>query len=206
MSTTHHLPKANGAFSRENKPQVVVRAGKHYVCSSCGTMVEIPADVVGQLVIAIDPAPKVEEPQQQPSTPVSKNADVSIGNSDDAAVERRSTLFAPAKPVAKRPKQKRFVGEMIDGLKVPSAGRLDRALAWVTFHLKVLDRQGSEIKRLKKLLKKESVPCPRPHGHAMKVAGHESRRPCRQEQASHAHEDVGMSPNTDPAKERGPPA
>ncbi|QDU74347.1 hypothetical protein Pan97_13540 [Bremerella volcania] len=195
--SSNHRPEQNGALSRERKPQVVVRAGKTYVCSSCGTLVEIPADVVGQLVIAVDPSQSDET--VEPS-PVSEKPS-------------RTTPIAKAPPRPKRPqppKRVSFTGETIDGLRVPSAKQLDRAFSWVTFHLKVLDRQGSEIKRLKNLLSKERVPCPRPRGHAMKAPAVESIGGHDPHSERHAHEDVGMVPERRPncasqTSERGPP-
>lgn len=214
MSSSHEPPEQNGALSRESKPQVVVRAGKYYVCSSCGTMVEIPADVVGQLVVAVDPVPQATPLQEQPSTPVPINSDVSEIHSDGVAVENRSTLSTSTKlrpPQPKRPKQPQkqvFIGEIIDGLQVPSARQLDRALAWVSFHLQVLDRQGSELKRLQKLLKDHPtsrVPCPGPRGHAKEVAVQELRGPCNHPSEKHAHEEVSMAPDLKKAKGREPP-
>ncbi|QDU75774.1 hypothetical protein Pan97_28160 [Bremerella volcania] len=197
MSSNHHTSEQNGALSRERKPQVVVRAGKTYVCSSCGTLVEIPADVVGQLVIAVDPSQSDET--VEPS-PVSEKPS-------------RATPIAKAPPRPKRPqppKRVSFTGETIDGLRVPSSQQLDRAFSWVTFHLKVLDRQGSEIKRLKNLLRQQPMPCRDPREHAMKASAAESNRLHDQSCERHAREDEDMVPERRPncasqTSERGPP-
>ncbi len=52
MSSFTRSPSENlGTPPHGGKPQVVVRAGKTFVCMACGTLVEIPADVVGQYVL-----------------------------------------------------------------------------------------------------------------------------------------------------------
>ncbi|WP_207398779.1 hypothetical protein, partial [Bremerella alba] len=113
----------------------------------------------------------------------------------------------------------------IDGIRVPSAQEMDRALAWVSFHLKLLGLQGGEVRRLRKRLKK--------HGQAERLAprtthvrGHRPSntkkarvqrvpRLCLREYAktslavnrasqtasesqSHAHEDVSIAPEKRP--------
>lgn len=190
MSTSHEQSE-----HRDNRtPQVVVRADKYYVCSSCGTLVEIPAEVVGQLVLA------ASETEEVPPTVVSPQPEPKPKE--------------PPRP--KRPKQPTtvsFVGETIDGLRVPSAKELDRALNWVSFHLRVLDQQGSELKRLEKLLKQRApsgVSCPRPRGHAKAVKSQQTTTTSRDAHQKHAHEDVGMAPDSHGAQrgnenERGPP-
>lgn len=115
-----------------------VRAGKRFVCGACGTLVEIPDDAVGQLVSAIEPAPQ--------KTSESKSRPASVPSATKASPE----ITPQPKPKLPLPR-KTFVGKVIDGLRVPSGVQLDRALAWVAFHLKVLDRQGAEKKRLQKL-------------------------------------------------------
>ncbi|MFN3152191.1 hypothetical protein [Bremerella sp.] len=197
----------------EAAPQVVVRADKYFVCSACGVLVEIPPEVVGQLVLAAPPAPqdaKVKEASPR-KEPVTATASPMPG-------KPVATQVAPPRPRRpQRPKRPAFVGEKIDGLQVPSGQQLDRALKWVSFHLRVLDRQNSEINRLKKLLKQRSagmvsadtkqasqqhpntpmhhsgVPCPRPRGHD------------DPHQPPHAHEDVSMAPEKHTTIERGPP-
>ncbi|QDU73376.1 hypothetical protein Pan97_03460 [Bremerella volcania] len=197
MTTNHDQPEPSGA----TKPQVVVRAGKYFVCSSCGTMVEVPADVVGQLVIAVDPSP-----QEELSPPESANL----------KPPQQQTLIqeSPSRPARSKrlqqPDRSDLTGTMIDGLGVPSSQELDRALAWVSFHLKVLDRQGSELKRLQKLLKQQPMPCPRPRGHAPAAATQSHVvRECHSERR-HAHEKVSMAPeersqSSNKTQQRGPP-
>lgn len=169
--SAHAQPDSSGSFSPENAPQVVVRAGKTFICSSCGTLVEVPPEVVGQLVLVANPS----KPERECST---------------KPVEAKPAPKAarPAQP--KRPKRESFVGQMIDGLRVPSAEQLDRAFAWVSFHLRLLDRQGAEVKRLEQLVEiKSSVPEPPPPQCA--------EDPC---------EPTGKTPASGPAKERGPPS
>lgn len=157
MSYAKQQSDPHGASSQENTPQIVVRAGKHYICSVCGTLVEIPADVVGQLVIAVDPAPQDlsdSPPADQPKpVPQQPTGDEDSSKSPPATSNKRTMPPRPSRP--KQPRRKSFNGQMIDGLRVPSAEELDRAFAWVTFHLTVLDRQGTEVKRLQKLLRKQ---------------------------------------------------
>ncbi|QDU76783.1 hypothetical protein Pan97_38400 [Bremerella volcania] len=196
MSSIHQQPEPGG----KRKPQVVVRAEKYFVCSSCGVMVEIPEDVVGQLVIAVDPAPQEKTVEQS----------VACEETTPAA----TIPLAPPRPKRpKQPKRTHLTGEIIDGLRVPRSAELDRALAWVTFHLKVLDRQGSELKRLKKLLENESTargPCLRPHGYAKKFADIELQNSLGHPCEDHAHSNVSMVPerrlqNASQTQERGPP-
>ena len=198
----------------ESAPQVVVRADKYFICSACGVLVEIPPEVVGQLVLAASPASqdaKVKEaaPRKEPVT----------ATDSPMSGKAVATQVAPPRPRRpQRPKRLAFVGETIDGLQVPSGQQLDRALKWVSFHLRVLDRQNSEINRLKKLLKQRSAgiastdtkqasrqhpntpmhysgaSCPRPRGHD------------DPHQPPHAHEDVSMAPEKHTKIERGPPS
>jgi len=241
-------PDPGGSPSPESAPWVVVRASKHYVCSSCGTWVEIPDDVVGKWVVAYGdssqqqakekrPEEAVEQPaptQTEPA-PIAKPA-VVIEPNRQAPTEKRSQASGsktarpsrPKRPQA--PKRKRFAGEMIDGLVVPTGQQLDRALAWVSFHMKVLDRQGSEFHRLQKQLKvgpacrgsepgyplrdprpagptdrehNDSVSCPR--GHANEVGDKKAGDSAGQSTARHPHADVGMAPRSVENGERGPP-
>ncbi|QDU75297.1 hypothetical protein Pan97_23270 [Bremerella volcania] len=199
MSQAHAPSDPCGSFPKGNAPQVVVRAGKTFVCSACGTLVEIPADVVGQLVITVGPPP--------PDPP---DAELASRENQTLAQTSRSTSQCKKTrpPQPRRPQQPAptaFAGEIIDRLRVPSAKQLDRAFGWVSFHLQVLDRQGSEIKRLRNLLKQRRVPCPRPRGHVDEVAVQAPVAPSPQQQARYAHEDVSMAPAIDNAKERGPP-
>lgn len=190
MKTHHEPPESGGTKSPGHMPQVVVRAGKTFLCSSCGTLVEVPPEVVGQLVIAVNRAPQ-EEQVDEPH-----------------AAQERSTKPAPSRPKRPiKPKRESFVGQTIDGLQVPSAQQLDRALKWVSFHLRVLDRQGSEIQRLRKLLKTPPAPRPSPLGPEHEVLLQPSDE---LESNKHAHENVSMASldaaqKAAQAKERGPP-
>ena len=181
MSSSPAHPQPSDQRSTECQPQVVVRAGKHYVCSACGTLVEIPAEVVGQLVIAVNPATQSEQSRQADSLkedPQTENAQPGkpqlaaepsrrpIASLPSSGGDGRGTSAShstqttrrlkPARPRhPKRPPRENFAGQTIDGLIVPTGAKLDRALAWVSFHLRVLDRQGTEFDRLRKLLKKQ---------------------------------------------------
>ncbi|WDI42270.1 hypothetical protein [Bremerella sp. P1] len=217
MSTASAQPDPSGSFSPENAPQVVVRAGKTYVCSACGTLVEIPADVVGQLVVAVDHSSQ----DQQDSEPDAREEATSVvpavdpvasGNTVQTEQRPPATKPKPSRPLRpKRPEQPEsnsLTGELIDGLRVPSARQLDRALAWVSFHLKVLDRQGSEINRLRKLLKKRStsgVPRPSLLGRAEEVPQQQAVGRAGRAKPRHAQADLGVVPDRDHETERGPP-
>lgn len=191
---THHSESSSG----DSKPQVIVRSGKTYLCSSCGTLVEIPEDVVGQLVIAVDPSPPEEPAEELPPQ------------------EETVSPEPPTPPQPERLKQREkvcFTGQMIDGLRVPSAAELDRAFSWVSFHLQVLDRQGSEIKRLRKLLKKR--PKQPAHGPSSEACGKDPPKETSREskcKVKTSHVDIEVDLPSDDIKrtakknnERGPP-
>ncbi len=55
MSLFHDAPLTDRLRPAARQAEVVVRAGKTFLCTSCGTLVEVPADVVGQLVMTPDP-------------------------------------------------------------------------------------------------------------------------------------------------------
>ncbi|WDI43116.1 hypothetical protein [Bremerella sp. P1] len=201
MSSASQQPEKSGSRSQENVPQVVVRAGKTFLCSSCGTLVEVPADVVGQLVVAVGHSPQ----DSSEGAPVVQQ-ERAVDDTPERSTGQKSRPARPARP--KQPTRDSFTGQTIDGLRVPSSQELDRALAWVSFHLKVLDRQGSEIKRLKKLLKQQptaQVPCPRSAGHAKKVTLQETHEFPGQRLQEHAQADQGMAANRDNQHKRGPP-
>lgn len=238
MTSTSHHPQQSGASSGANQPQIVVRAGKHYVCSSCGVLVEIPADVVGQLVLVVDHtsqeepvdptpsesatfAPLAEDSSPDPLEGPAVASSQAAPANDKLAVEtprqassQTTRAARPGRP--KQPQRNAFAGTMIDGLKVPTAAELDRALNWVSFHLKVLDRQGSEIKRLRKLLKKQNVPSPSVQGDAHEVDKRPSVDASPKASKDHAHLGMNMANDDDhpvndspstvaKMKERGPP-
>lgn len=168
-------PKTIGASSYESAPKVMVRAGKHYVCSACGTWVEIPADVVGQMVYVPSPAdeppprdplnntrkaPSEVLPRQTPEatppdvpTPVAPTPPAKASAAQNTQNPGAAAEEPLRQPTPQTPPRKRAVPRTIDGLQVPSGRRLDHAFAWVRFHMQVLDRQDSEIKQLKKLLR-----------------------------------------------------
>ena len=196
MSTSHKQPEHRDSRT----PQVVVRADKYYLCSACGTLVEIPPEVVGQLVLVAGETTEAPTAAETPCVETSPSP----------------KLQAQSPPRPKRPKQPArvsFVGETIDGLRVPSAKQLDRALNWVSFHLRVLDRQGSELKRLEKKVKQRApseVPSPHPRGHAKEVDAQQPTDSSHGAYQQHGHERVGMAseshkPQRRAAKERGPP-
>lgn len=220
MSSPREKPDQHGSLSPENAPRVIVRAGKTFVCSSCGTLVEIPADVVGQLAWVgqhvLPQEPVSEQPVQQPKAQQEPRRDhpTTPQRPERQASRQRATTTATANPRPlgpKRPRQPQratFVGKLIDGLTVPSGHQLDHALNWVYFHLKVLDRQTEEIKRLKKLLKRQSTQqasSSRPRGDSSSKPSHEPIRPGKQAEPTRAHEDLGVAPNRDNETERGPP-
>ncbi|MEW4565732.1 hypothetical protein AB1K70_24635 [Bremerella sp. JC770] len=205
-SISPQQPDPSGSFSPENAPQVVVRAGKHYVCSACGTLVEIPAEVVGQMVLMPQqdsPAEEVPPPendgQRSNTLPPPGFVDASTTTAAPKRTRSHSTqsksISQPSRPALpkrpKRPPAVHYVGQSMDGLIVPSAQQLGRALAWVSFHLKVLDRQGSELQRLKKVQKRR---CRR-----------NRQTPKKHPLPRHAHADEGMAPKPESMPKRGPP-
>ncbi len=243
-----------GTLSAESTPQVVVRAGKHYVCTACGTLVEIPADVVGMLAVEVNPAPRhkaaqleaahldssqskaTQQPEkQQPAESLASSPPSAFSHDKQkrVAVTTRAQEKAhdgnaqtaspqPARPPRPKrpvsPHRKCFAGQTIDGLIVPTAHKLDRAVSWVMFHLRVLDRQGREFERLRKILKKRrrqvnrggtdhwtqsppgktnrSKPLPSPP--SREQAKRSSASACtgwlKRTQRRHAHADVSMAP------------
>ena len=224
-TSTTTQPEMQGADSTENVPQVVVRAGKYYMCSACGTLVEIPADVIDQFEIPVQPVSKEPQPSEpQTSDPPqyqSTQNQPPLQTSPAAAKcdKPASTQFSQspkAPPLSKgQPLRRRvrLAGKIIDGLRVPSASQLDRAFSWVTYQLKVVDQKNSEIKRLKKLLKanaKFASSCPRPRDHENSNEQNTSAGSECRAKPTHAHALVSMAPQrskgpTNPAKERGPP-
>ena len=203
-------PDPHGSFSTENAPEVVVRADKYYVCSSCGTLVEIPAEVAGQLVIAVNPKPSAGASTTKPPLPSPPASSVSFQHAAGATPPASPTTQATPKPCAdrsptarqpsprparpgrpKQPKSVSFVGQTIDGLVVPSGQQLDHALKWVAFHLRVLDRQGEELQRLKQQLKKRQP--------------QEQCAPATPTPQTPTDTNVPMSPESDNTHERGPP-
>ncbi|WDI42906.1 hypothetical protein [Bremerella sp. P1] len=205
-----------------NAPQVVVRAGKTFLCSACGTLVQIPDDVVSQLGIAVDHSvqdqPERESPAQETSTQAESGPKepaanrepttvVAVPDSPPARTPQKHRPPRPRRPIHARPE--RFTGQLIDGLRVPSAHELDRALAWVSFHLKVLDRQGSEVKRLQKLLKARSthvVSPQRSHADAKMAPVEHRAEPLAYAEREHPQADLAVAPDLEDQTQRGPPS
>jgi len=200
MTFPHAQPETTGAISHENAPQVVVRAGKTFLCSACGTLVEVPPDVVGQLVVVPDPAPP-EEPAQPRPAPAKPS-------SSKPATTQHSPASPPRPRHPKRPERLNLTGTTIEGLHVPSGGQLHRALAWTSFHLKVLDRQGSELKHAQQQLNrrtKHRVPCARPRGHAKQNTPQPPPAVTPSDAPNQTDPDKPIAPNPDPTNKRGPP-
>ena len=203
--------------------QVVVRAGKYFACSSCGVMVELPEEVVGQLVLAVAPSsPESTEPEPAepetvarqsaapaeatakiPAQPARPSSAVAVSSTSPASSVRPQRPPRPRRP--RTPARESFAGQIIDGLRVPTGGQLDRALAWVSFHLRVLDRQSGELNRLQKLLKQQRVAGPQPRGDAKVDTPQEPVHSARGTQPQHAQADLGVAPNRDIQTQRGPP-
>ncbi|MEW4563370.1 hypothetical protein AB1K70_12640 [Bremerella sp. JC770] len=190
-------PTSREACSSEHAARVIVRAEKYFLCTACGTLVEIPADVVGQVVTTI-----ARSPSEKPAA----SAEPLEEQASSSEVKRSES---PQPKRCRQPKQAQPAGEVIDGLRVPSSRELDRAVAWGSFRLKVLDRQGSEVHRLRRLLKQQKGPCVRSHGRVREVDGQGSVVFAGAVMQRHAHKDESMapgnSPSTSPTQERGPP-
>jgi len=214
MSSTNDQPDSCGSFSPENATQVVVRAGKTFVCSACGTLVEIPADLEGQWVMASASSPNnASDPSDAPNKvpdcvetalsriPVSAPSTSTTSAPATASPKRRPPR--PKRPAA--PKPVCFVGQAIEGLQVPTGKELHYAMGWVSFHLKVLDRQGSEVKHLRKKRPKGRGPCPRPRGHTEELPAEKPQGSSPNANPSQIHEGGDGEPNRDDQHKRGPP-
>ncbi|PQO31030.1 hypothetical protein C5Y96_11770 [Blastopirellula marina] len=188
-------------------PTVIVRAEKTFLCTACGTLVEIPADVVGQLSYATKHSPPpTDPPQDAPAGPTFNVFPVFVVDHAPRPQPKASRPPSPKRP--QTPPRKTFQGRLIDGLTVPSGRQLDQAFKWISFHLKVLDRQGTEIKRLKKRIQTNTpakVPCPHPRGHSKQETAQQPPRPPQCEEETHAHEEMSRAPSAPRLKERGPP-
>ncbi|QDU73113.1 hypothetical protein Pan97_00800 [Bremerella volcania] len=226
-SSAHPQPEPAGASSHDVAPRVVVRAEKYYLCTACGTLVEIPADVVGQLVLLAPTSkptppsnptpssqqlPPTEEEQEKPpgfaaaARPAARFHPTRRTNPQPVARPKDSRPPQPKRP--RTPQQPQWAGVVIDGLPTPSGRQLDNALKWATFHLQVLDRQESEIKRLKKLLTQaaQAQPsCRRTRPPAQRPTRREVPLPTQRECEERVLEEVGTSPTAQSTHERGPP-
>jgi len=164
MLSTHQPPPdrsdADGGLSHESAPQVIVRAGKTWVCSACGVLIELPPEVVGQLVIQPEPAPP-EPSQSQPPDEDSfaeEPAQEMPGEPSPKIDPRPAQERSPRSST--RPKRRPHVAaqaERIDGLIVPTTGQLRRLLAWINYRCQRL----AELKRCEKQLAARWAP-PRP--------------------------------------------
>jgi len=182
MKSATRQSEASGGRSRERAPQVVVRAGKTFVCSACGTWVQVPDDVVGQWVVVADQSGQTAAVSDETATDPRASSDSVTHPADEAACssaavtpavpaeedaspysrEDRSQRPCSAKP-RKRCAAKRKLPrpacagssaeERIDGLRVPTAGELERLLAWIDYRLKRLN----ELQRLEKELERQKA-------------------------------------------------
>jgi len=130
-------PKPPGGLSPERTPQVVVRAGKHFLCSACGKLVEVPAEVVGMLGVVPEPA-----------GPPADSQDPVVQKQNDQS-EVPSAVSASAEPADRahaRPSQaSESSRQRVDGLMVPTPREMHRLLAWIDHRLRRLkDLQGEE--------------------------------------------------------------
>jgi len=177
---------SHGGLSPESTPRIVVRAGKHYVCSACGTWVQLPDDVVGQLVIAADSVEPAEPAAESP------------------AKEEPSLPEAPKPSCRKSPPRIDTGRETIDGLIVPTTEEMQRLLKWIEYRLHRLDA----LKRLERQLtrqKSSKMPGRPARRQANKVPLRRAVCDTKPTQRSQAHADVGMAPSSDVTHQRGPP-
>jgi len=193
-----------GGLSKQSPPQVVVRAGKVYACAACGTLVEIPADVVGQLVGAVEPS---EDPssaclskEEEPSSPEEVHDVATVATESPSRSSRSSAVSSARSNRAERTPPQALGRERIDGLIVPTTQEMERLLAWIDYRL----QQLSHLRQLERQLtpqKAQPVPRRRQRRQTNKVPLRRSMG----ERRRHAHEDVSMAPSVGQAKERGPP-
>ncbi len=200
MASFHDPPAKRETPTGAQSPQVVVRAGKHYVCSACGTLIEIPADVAEQYILVAPSNPQTDTakpPITRKQTTPSSASPCPSSTAKEQAGSESPLQHTPAQPLpasshrpthsqetssrgSTRPTSRRtrlvsrpiFAGKRIDGLHVPTGKQLDGAFKWISFQLKVLDRKDSEIKQLKKLLRQQAAR-PKPRGRPQ-PAGKES--------------------------------
>jgi len=176
--------------SGDNTPQVVVRAGKTYVCSACGTLVEIPAEFVGQIMMA----PECSEERELPNN---EHAPAELSPKKPAGGYASLAKDSPRRSLSPKDRPAR---ERIDGLIVPTTAEMERLLNWIDYRLKRL----SGLKQWEQQLTRQKT-ARMPRRHPRRPA---KRVPLRRPIGTlhkHAHEDVSMAPEFAPAKERGPP-
>jgi len=188
-------------------PQVVVRAGKTFVCSACGTLVEIPEEYVGRLVVP--PQARPDQPPHADARPEEASTTVdptSCASTDRTKHEVASSNQPPRSKTSTRATRVRRIRpadpsrERIDGLIVPTPRELHRVLAWIEYRL-------HRLEVLKQLEKQFTSPSP-PGAPTRRPRRPRKRVPLRQPITTlekHAHADVGMAPSAHSKKERGPP-
>jgi len=197
MSSAHDPPEPGSKSATAPQPQVVVRAGKYFICTACRTLVELPPDVVGQLVgIAEHALEEIATPDA-----AKRSATTTIEPTAEVPPKRNSSKRKPPKP--NQPAC--LTGQTIDGLRVPSGKQLGIAMSWVSFHLKVLDRQGSEFDRLRKRRKKRRAQTASISPSLTQAASATAWPP-----TGHAHqptrpESDTSGPEPPPSQQRGPP-
>jgi len=224
-------PEPGGGLSVESASQVVVRAGKAWVCSACGVMVQLPDDVVGQMVIVPEESgrqtPVGETPAaqgdsaQRPSDLGVPHAGEADERGDDLVEDAscrpqgrggpfeeasRRTEAPPIRPPRPRrptrPGQTTLGHERIDGLVVPTTQEMERLLAWVDYRLKRLDG----LQRLERELVRQKVEqAPSSHAEVQQAVSIMTGSAANQTPSGHAHEDVSMAPDSNASQERGPP-
>jgi len=197
--TPHNPVSPGGGRATASPPQVVVRAGKTYACTACGTLVEIPAEVVGQLVAVPEKTARKEITERSPEReqPASE-----MCASAESSEERRSTQNVRRCQPTRRiqPAQVLPERERIDGLIVPTAQEMERLLGWIEYRLQRL----KFLQQLEKQLTRQSseqVPVRRLGRPTKRVP----TRPRNGLRRRHAHADVSMAPETNEAHQRGPP-
>jgi len=208
MMSTQYAPHnpvtPGGGLSNESPPQVVVRAGKTYVCSACGTLVEIPADVVGQLIVVPAAAEREEEAassiDRERPAPDKRESSVKPERlvKPESSVPAETRLLRPSRPQPPRPATSRR--ERIDELVVPTTKEMERLLAWIEYRLQQLRLLKQQEKQLTPK-KRPQVPCCHPRRPAKPIPV----RPRKGLMRRHAHADVGMAPELGDGNERGPP-
>jgi len=190
-----------GGFSTESAPQVIVRAGETFVCSACGALVEVPAEVVGQMIV---PVQQIEPPAAEPSPPA-REPGPTVRSGESPSPSAPAPKVRPPRPV--RPRQPLHMDdqpERIDGLVVPTTKQIERLLAWIEYRLGRL----SALQQIEKQLdrqKPQRVRGARPRRHAKQVPLRQRYGKRKFTKPTHAHDDVGMAPKTENLHQRGPP-
>jgi len=215
--------ETGGGRSCRSAPQVVVRAGKTWVCSACGVLVEVPPELVGQMVIVPEEAEQPEPAAASLADEVASREEAppaEVG-ADTAPCARQAEGNSPAARL-RRPKRPRWPAEVssprerIDGLIVPTTQEMDRLWAWVSYRLKQLDL----LKQQENVLHQSPAKRRRPQGrtapkrlvsgnpprrHAEKVPLRKRKDPLPGQPARHAYADVSMAPELNKKQGRGPP-